>query len=143
MDDAPIRMKSGSSFDSFFAIVTNIKQRLCSPIKLSRRRNTRAGTSAFPCPCNAKTEYFEYFCFLASFFRQSSLVEEDTGEVYAGKAVNRSTPPPPNLVKAYYFMVSRFFTPIHLTPYHLTPIYSPLYHLTPLSFNPSIISPRF
>ena len=42
-----------------------------------------------------------------------------------------------------FFVVSHFFTPIHLTPYHLTPIYSPLYHLTPLSFNPTIISPRF
>ena len=29
------------------------------------------------------------------------------------------------------------FTPIHLTPYHLTPIYSPLYHLTLLSFSPT------
>ena len=32
--------------------------------------------------------------------------------------------------------VSRFFTPIYLTPYHFTLIYSPLYHLTPLSFHP-------
>ena len=94
MDDAPIRMKIGSSLDSFLAIVTNIKHRHCSPIKLSRRRKTRAGTSAFPCPCTAKTEYFEYFCFLASFILQSFLVEEDTGEVCAGKAVNRTTPPP-------------------------------------------------
>ena len=38
-------------------------------------------------------------------------------------------------------MVSRFFTPIYLTPYHLAPIYSPLhlltlYILTPLTFHP-------
>ena len=33
-------------------------------------------------------------------------------------------------------MVSRLFTPIHLTPYHLTPIDSLLYLLTPLSFHP-------
>ena len=39
--------------------------------------------------------------------------------------------------------VSRFFTPIYLTPYHLTSIFSPLHHLIPLSLNPSIISPRF
>ena len=40
-------------------------------------------------------------------------------------------------------IVYRCFTPIHLIPYHLAPIYSPLYHLNPLCFNPSIISPRF
>ena len=32
--------------------------------------------------------------------------------------------------------VSRFFTPIRLNPCYLTPIFSPLYHLTPLSFHP-------
>ena len=32
--------------------------------------------------------------------------------------------------------VSRFFTPIYLTLYHLTTIFSPLHHLTPLSFHP-------
>ena len=32
--------------------------------------------------------------------------------------------------------VSRFFTPSYLTLYHLTTIFSPLHHLTPLSFHP-------
>ena len=42
------------------------------------------------------------------------------------------------LASCVFQAVSRFFTPIDLTP-----IYSPLYHLTPLSFNPTIIPPRF
>ena len=43
---------------------------------------------------------------------------------------------------AILYSVLLFFTPIHLTPYHLSPIYSPLHHLTPLSFHPSTISSR-
>ena len=37
---------------------------------------------------------------------------------------------------------STSFHPYSFNPYHLTPIYSPLYLLTPLSFNPSIILSR-
>ena len=40
------------------------------------------------------------------------------------------------------FWVSRFFTPIHLTPYHLTTIYSPLYHLDTSIFYNHLTMPQ-